>query len=94
MQRKKWNNDEGNLKLGDVVLAIKFNQPRGQWFLGRVHALHTAQDGIVRLVDVQTKHVICKRPATKICLLEQSDNVVEKWGARKVNNIKCTFSCS
>ena len=71
-QRKKWNNDQGNLKLGDVVLVIDSNQPRGQWLLGRVHAVHTAQDGIVRSVDVKTKHGICKRPAAKICLLEES----------------------
>ena len=61
-QRKKWNNDEENLKLGDVVLMIESNQPRGQWLLGRVHAVHTVQDGVVHSVDVQTKHGICKRP--------------------------------
>ena len=72
MQRKKWNNDEKNLKLGDVVLVIESNQPHGQWLLGRVHAVRTAQDGVVHSVDVQTKHGMCKRPVTKICLLEQS----------------------
>ncbi len=71
-QRKKWNIDQGNLKPGDVVLVIDSNQPRGQWLLGRVHVVHTAQDGIVRSVDVKTKHGICKRPAAKICLLEES----------------------
>ena len=62
-QRKKWNNDQGNLKLGDVVLVMDSNQPRVQWLLGGVHAVHTAQDGIVRSVDVKTKHGVCKPPS-------------------------------
>jgi hypothetical protein len=71
-RRKKWQTDQENLQIGDVVLVIESNQPRGQWLLGKVQALHTAQDGIVRSVEVKTKHGICKRPATKICILEKS----------------------
>ena len=34
--RKKWRKKKDNLKVGDVVLVVDQNAPRGQWPLGRV----------------------------------------------------------
>ena len=71
-QRKKWNSEQCNLKLGDVVLVVDSAQPRGQWLLGKIEGIHKALDSVVRSVDVKTKYGIFKCPATKICLLEES----------------------
>ena len=34
--RKKWTEAKDNLKVGDVVLVVDQNAPRGKWHLGRV----------------------------------------------------------
>ncbi|PFX22147.1 hypothetical protein AWC38_SpisGene13323 [Stylophora pistillata] len=43
--RKKWREAKENLKVGDVVLVVDQNAPRGQWHLGRVEEMFPGQDG-------------------------------------------------
>ena len=35
-QRHKWVREKGNLAIGDLVLVVDDNSPRGRWLLGRV----------------------------------------------------------
>ena len=53
-ERKKWNEPKENLKVGDVVLLMDENFPRGQWPLARVLEVFTSDDGLVRPAAVKT----------------------------------------
>ena len=53
--RKKWREAKENLKVGDVVLVVDQNAPRGQWHLGRVEEVFPGQDGQVRVIQVSTR---------------------------------------
>ena len=43
---------------------------RGHWPLGRIVATYTGGDGHVRVVDVQVRGTVFKRPITGLCPLE------------------------
>ena len=70
--RAKWYKTQNALKVNDLVLVIEDNYPRGQWQLGRVTEILPGTDGVVRAVKVKTPTGVYTRPATKICLLEES----------------------
>ncbi|XP_022777559.1 uncharacterized protein LOC111318981 [Stylophora pistillata] len=67
--RKKWSEAKENLKVGDVVLVVHQNAPRGQWHLGRVEELFPAKDGQVCVVQVSTRGQKFIRPITRQCPL-------------------------
>ena len=68
--RSKWNVETPNLKVGDLVMLIDENLPRGLWPLGLVQNLHFSSDNLVRSVTVKTKSTTLSRPITKLILLE------------------------
>ena len=51
--RRKWTEVKQDLKVGDAVLVISPNTPRGHWPLGRVIEVYPGQDGHVRVAKVQ-----------------------------------------
>lgn len=53
-ERKKWNEPKENLKVGDVVLLMDENFPRGQRPLARVLEVFTSDDGLARSAAVKT----------------------------------------
>ncbi|XP_073847138.1 uncharacterized protein isoform X2 [Musca autumnalis] len=67
--RPKWLSPTSMPKVGDLVLIADERCGPGQWLLGRIQQTHPGADGYVRVVSVQTKNKIIKRPITKICLL-------------------------
>ena len=72
ISRKKWNADKPNLDVGDVVLVVMEDTPRGFWPLGIVQETYPSADGIVRSVLVRTPTGVYKRPSNKLCVLEKS----------------------
>ena len=72
--RKKWREKKDNLKVGDVVLVVDQNAPRGQWPLGRVEEVFPGQDGRVRVVQVSTRGHKFTRPITRLCPLNVLDD--------------------
>jgi hypothetical protein len=70
--RKKWKTKQQNLAIGDVVLMIDSNQPRGQWKLGHIIKTFPGEDGLVRVVEVQADTGIYKRAVHRLCLLERA----------------------
>ena len=54
------------------MLLIDSNQPRGQWKLGHVIKTFPGEDGLVRVVEVQTETGIYKRAIHRLCLLERA----------------------
>ncbi|KAF0309118.1 putative ATP-dependent RNA helicase Dbp73D [Amphibalanus amphitrite] len=70
-----WNEVAHQLKLPLSVLGARVTEfypsvPRGSWPLGRVARTFPGQDGLVRVVEVNTRKGVYKRPVTKIVRLE------------------------
>lgn len=72
--RKKWREAKENLRVGDVVLVVDQNAPRGKWHLGRIDEVFPGQDGQVRVVQVSTRGHKYIRPITRLCPLNVSDH--------------------
>lgn len=74
-QRRKWIARSENLKLNDMVIVKNENMPPATWALGRVVAIHSGQDGLVRSATIRmgfneaNKPTYLKRPVQKLCLL-------------------------
>ena len=67
---QKWLQPLKNLTVGDVVLVIDPDAPRLDWKLGRIEAVHSGKDGLVRVVDVRSKGVVKRRPIFRLSPLE------------------------
>jgi hypothetical protein len=68
--RSKWNQEQRNLSVGDIVLIVDITLPRNKWSLGRVIEVFKGRDGRVRSVKLKTKRAELVRPVAKLCLLE------------------------
>lgn len=66
----KWNSEQPNLKVGDIVVIVDHSAPRGYWPLGRVLDLDLGRDNRVRAVTLRTKNGSLVRPASQVCLVE------------------------
>jgi hypothetical protein len=52
--RQKWSQEKENLAIGDVVIELDKNLPRGVWRLMRVSQIFPSKDGLVRRVEVMS----------------------------------------
>ena len=68
-RRQKWNNDVRDVKVGDLVLIINENSPRGSWPMGIVIDTSSGRDGQVRSARIMTKTTQLVRPITKTGVL-------------------------
>ena len=68
--RKKWLKTQRNLQVGDIVLLISPDAPRGQWPLARVIEVYPGEDGRVRVAKVQVGRNTLTRSISKLCPLE------------------------
>ena len=72
--RQKWNNQQRNFAVNDIVLVLDDKSPRNFWPLGRVLEVYTNRnDGLVRSVKLKTRTTELTRPVNKIVLLEEAD---------------------
>ena len=74
LSRHKWLLKTRNLRVGDVVLMMESDTPRGFWPLARVVKVFPGDDDAVRSVELRsagggTYH----RPVAKVCLLEETE---------------------
>ena len=70
--RQKWFREQENFQ-GDVVIVMSPDTPRGRWPLGCITKVHPGEDGKVRVVDVQVRKSVMRRPVVKLCPLEHCD---------------------
>ena len=70
IERKKWQIHRESLKIGDIVLVIQDNTPRGKWPLGRVIEVISSEDGLIRSANVKIGDKMYRRPVAKLCMLE------------------------
>ncbi|XP_014677289.1 PREDICTED: uncharacterized protein LOC106817151 [Priapulus caudatus] len=54
-RRSKWIVQSRNIKIGDLLLVVNENTPRGLWPLGLVIEVNKGRDGLVRSAKVRTK---------------------------------------
>lgn len=62
-------NSHSLLKMGTLVLIKDDKAPPMNWKLGRVLALHTGKDGVVRVVDLKVHGGTLTRAVTRVCAL-------------------------
>ncbi|XP_058465088.1 uncharacterized protein LOC131438811 [Malaya genurostris] len=67
--RAKWCNSPVQLATNQLVILQDDNLPPMQWSTARIVSLHPGNDGVTRVVTVQTPTGLYKRPVAKICLL-------------------------
>lgn len=65
---QKWNKKQRNFKVDDFVL-LRSMLPRHKWNFGIVCKTYPGEDGLVRLVDVQTSQGIVKKHTPDIILI-------------------------
>ena len=72
--RKKWQQPRRSIAVGDVVLIRDSTSPRNKWPIGKVKAVKTSKDGLVRsaclnLPRREGKEKVCERPVSQLVLL-------------------------
>ena len=73
MKREKWTQDTRQLAVGDVVLVVEDNAPRGRWPIARVSKLFPGSDGRVRSVELKTASGTYVRPVAKLCRFQEAE---------------------
>ena len=72
-QRSRWLRPSPNLQVGDLVILVDENTPRGHWRLGKVSEAIASPDGLVRRAKVRTNQTTVERPVTKLVLLSEEE---------------------
>ena len=65
--RSKWRQALPDLQVGDVVLVVEADTPRGKWPLARVLDVYPGADNHVRVLQLQQGSRVLRRPITKVC---------------------------
>ena len=71
-QRNKWQREQQDVKIDDIVIVADDHTSRGQWPLGRVIEVIRSRDSLIRSCVIKTKESKFLRPVTKLCILECS----------------------
>lgn len=71
--RRKWFHTQRDFQVGEIVLVVSPDSPRGHWPLGRIIEVFPGKDGHVRVATVQVGQNTLKRPITRLCPLECSN---------------------
>ncbi|XP_067653257.1 uncharacterized protein [Haliotis asinina] len=74
MKRVKWQTKGRQLQVGDMVLLVDVNSPRGKWDLARILEVFPGKDGIVRNVKVKTSSGVYQRSVQKCCLILEENS--------------------
>jgi hypothetical protein len=69
-KRNKWFYKQNNLQVGELVLEIKPNMPRGMWKLAVVEEVYPSSDSFVRKCKIRTSEGTYIRPIVTLAPLE------------------------
>ena len=69
-KREKWLDAKRSLKVGDIVLMVEENSPRGVWPLGLVVETILSGDNVVRAATIRTQSSEFTRPIQKLVFVE------------------------
>ena len=70
IKRNKWTDKVEPIKVDDIVVITDKSLPQGEWLKGRVVKVHTAQDGQVRSVDIETSKGSYTRASSNVAILD------------------------
>ena len=73
IERSKWLKKERDLEVGDFVIIVDEQAPRGQWASGKIKEVISGPDKVVRSALVEVGNRIYKRPSTGLCLLREAN---------------------
>lgn len=68
-QRTKWSSHSPNIRENTLVVIRNEQKSPLEWDLGRVLKLHPGDDGVVRVVTLNTAKGTLQRPVVKVCPL-------------------------
>ena len=71
--RKKWHEENHNVKGDDIVTVADINTVRGKWAVGRVTKVYPGADGCVRNITVKTASGEYSHPVTKIAVINPAE---------------------
>ena len=71
--RKKWQVQNRNVQVGDIVTVADQNAGRGKWAVGRITKVYPEADGRVRNVMVKTATGEYSLPVTKIAVIHPAE---------------------
>lgn len=77
-KRGKWQKDNQDYKIGQIVIIKDENLAPAHWLLGRIVEIVPSKDNLVRSVKIKTKNSILSRPVQKICVLPVETSEVEQ----------------
>ncbi|XP_013860154.1 uncharacterized protein LOC106515080 [Austrofundulus limnaeus] len=69
--RQKWRKSTDNSAVGQIVMIVDSNLPRGLWPVGIITKVFPGTDGVVRAAEVKVKDSIYIRPVTKLVELPE-----------------------
>lgn len=69
IKRSKWNGEERNTQVEDVVVVKNENEPPTRWWLARIVQTYPGKDGLIRTVKITHLNREYVRPITKLGLL-------------------------
>lgn len=72
LPRKKWNEEQTPLQVGDLVLVVDPESPRNVWPKGVIQQVYPGKDGRTRVVEVKTKTGIWRRSAARVAPISLS----------------------
>ena len=72
-ERQKWLHPHRNVQVGDIVLVVDQNAPRGSWPMVKVQAVFPDAKGFIRNVEIKTKSSKLIRPVTKLVMVLECD---------------------
>ncbi|XP_043206534.1 uncharacterized protein LOC122372920 isoform X2 [Amphibalanus amphitrite] len=73
--RQKWRQAGRNLQIGDIVLVLDKDLPRGSWPLGRIVRVFPSADRLVRKALVRTSTSTYLRPIHKMVLVHSDSDL-------------------
>ncbi|KAL1251621.1 hypothetical protein QQF64_019417 [Cirrhinus molitorella] len=67
--RSKWQRDERDIAVGDVVMLIDLQLPRAMWLIGKVTKVMPSADGHIRTAEVLLKERTYTRQFPRMIVL-------------------------
>jgi hypothetical protein len=72
-KRRKWQQVKADLQVGEIVLELDPDLPRGLWKLAIVVEVYPSEDGKIRRCKIKTANGTYDRPIVRLCPLELSN---------------------
>ncbi|XP_063547169.1 uncharacterized protein LOC134754760 [Cydia strobilella] len=73
LPRKKWQQEQKPLSLGDLVLVVDPDSPRNVWPRGLIKSVLPGKDGRIRVVDISTATGVLRRSVARVAPVPLAD---------------------